>query len=214
MEQTTSGLLVLGWKLALAIVAGIPILTTIGVYLLARFTHVFDAYTDERAKLLAQFHNLDKLVAQTERLTATTETIKARISDEMWDRQMRFTFKRDMYIRLMEALGERVDVERYNKLLEQLRRSRPEDRDLFTNERDKALLRWQEVQARLVRAACVGPLVISAESHRALTETNAAIKDVNYDLPGFESICDYNVSVLQEGLNRLLAAARQDLGME
>src|ERR1022692_1694989 len=124
MEQT-SGLIVIGWKLAVAVIAGIPLLTTIGVYLLARFTHGFDAYAGERARLLAQFHNLDKLVEQTTKLTATTETIKARISDEVWDRQMRWNFKRDMYVRLMEAIGERLDVEGQNKLLEQIRRRGP-----------------------------------------------------------------------------------------
>src|ERR1039458_9006151 len=104
----TTGLLVIGWKLALALVAGIPILTTIGVFLLARFTSVFDAYAGERAKLLAQFHNLDRLVEQTEKLTATTETIKARISDEVWDRQMRWTYLRDTYEKLMEALAKKA----------------------------------------------------------------------------------------------------------
>lgn len=204
----------IGWRLALALVAGIPILTTIGVFVLARFTHVFDAYADERAKLLAQFHNLDKLVEQTEKLTATTETIKARISDEIWDRQMRLSLKRDMYIRLMETLGERLDVEVQNKLLEQIHRREPQDRDLFAKERDKALFRGQEAQARLVRAACVGPLVISPESHLVLVETSAAMKKVNFDLPDFEADCDHNVRVLQDGLNRLLATARQDLGIE
>ena len=82
MEQNA---IVIGWKLALALVAGSSALTTVGVFLLARFTSAFDAYAGERAKLLAQFHNLDKLVEQTKALTATTETIKARISDEVWD---------------------------------------------------------------------------------------------------------------------------------
>jgi hypothetical protein len=214
MEQTATGLIVIGWKLAVAVIAGIPILTTIGVYLLARFTHGFDAYAGERARLLAQFHNLDKLVEQTTKLTATTETIKARISDEVWDRQMRWNFKRDMYVRLMEAIGERLDVEGQNKLLEQIRRRGPTDRALFGAERDKAMIRAQDVQARLVRAACVGPLVISADSHQVLIETNAAIKKVNYDLPDFETVCDHNLKVLQDALNRLFGSARKDLGIE
>ncbi len=214
MEQTAPGLLVIGWKLALAVIAGIPILTTIGVYLLARFTNVFDAYAGERAKLLAQFHNLDKLVEQTARLTETTTLIESRVSYGLWDRQMRWGFKRDIYIRLMEALGERLDVEGHNKLLEQIRRRGSTDRALFGAERDKAMTRAQDVQARLVRAACVGPLVISADSHQVLIETNAAIKKVNYDLPDFETVSDYNLKVLQDGLNRLLVSARKDLGIE
>ena len=51
MEQ-----LVIGWKAALAFVAASSALTTLGVFLLARFTSAFDAYAGERAKLTAQFH--------------------------------------------------------------------------------------------------------------------------------------------------------------
>ena len=76
-----------------------------------RITTVVDAYAGERAKLLAQFHNLDKLVQQTEKLTATTETIKARISDELWDRQVRWNYKRDLYIRIIERMSELIFAE-------------------------------------------------------------------------------------------------------
>jgi hypothetical protein len=120
MEQNA---ILIGWKLALALVAGIPILTTLFIFLLARVTNFFDAYAGERAKLLAQFHNLDKLVEQTKALTATTETIKARISDELWDRQMRWSYKRDYYIRLLETLGEMRSSLVRHKELEQARRT-------------------------------------------------------------------------------------------
>jgi hypothetical protein len=211
MMQTTAGLFVIGWKLALTVIAGSTALTTIGVFLLARFTSVFDAYAGERARLTAQFHNLDRLVEQTEKLTATTEAIKARLSYEMWDQQVRWTAKRDSYIKLMETLGERYDVEARNKLLEQIRRREPRN-ELYSAERDRALLRSQEVQARLVQAACVAPLVVSEDAHDILVQTSAAMAKVNYDHPGFEQICDANLQTLQSGLNYLLAAAKKDLG--
>jgi hypothetical protein len=210
MIQTTIGLFVIGWKLALALVAGSSVLTTIGVWALARFTTVFDAYAGERAKLMAQFQNLDKLVVQTEKLTATTETIKARISDEVWDRQMRWAAKRDSYIQLMETLGERHDVEARLKLLEQIHRQQPGN-TLYPTERDRALLRSQEVQSRMVKAACVAPLLVSPESHHVLIETSAALKPVHYDHPTFEADSDHNLGILQNALNRLLSAARKDL---
>ena len=111
MEQIATGLLVIGWKLALALIAGSSALTTVCVYLLARFTHAFDAYAEERAKLLAHFHNLDKLVEETKKLTATTEAIKARISDEVWDRQMRWEAKRQAYIGVLLALNRAISAE-------------------------------------------------------------------------------------------------------
>jgi hypothetical protein len=205
------GQLLIDWKTAIAVIAGIPILTTIGVYLLARFSSVFDAYAGERAKLMAQFHNLDRLVQQTEKLAMTTEAIKARISFGIWDQQMRWTAKRDSYMKLMETLGERYDVEARNMLLEQIRRREPTNA-LYPAELDRALLRTLEVQSRLVQAACTAPLVVSEEAHQILVDVNAQLRKVNYDLDGFEHICDANLQTLQSGLNNLLAAARQDIG--
>jgi hypothetical protein len=205
------GQFVIGWPTVIALVTGVPLLTTIGVYFLARFTSAFDSYTGERAKLMAQFHNLDRLVEQTEKLTKTTETIKARVSFEMWDQQMRWTAKRDAYISLMETLGERHDVEARNKLLEQIRRREPSN-SLYPAERDRALLRSQEVQSRLVKAACIAPLVVSEDAHQILVDVSNTILKVNYDHPGFEQVCDANLQTLQIGLNRLLAAAKNDLG--
>lgn len=111
MEPTAAGVIMIGWKLALALVAGSSLLTTVGVFLLARFTNIFDAYAGERAKLMAQFQNLDRLVVQTEKLTATAETIKAQISDELWDRQMRWSYKRDLYIKIVERITEVIGAE-------------------------------------------------------------------------------------------------------
>lgn len=110
MIQTTTGLLVIGWKLAVAIIAGIPILTTLGVFLLARFTSVFDAYAGERAKLLAQFHNLDKLVEQTEKLTVATESIRTRMSEDVWGRQQRWLKRMDAYVDVVAKLDAYADA--------------------------------------------------------------------------------------------------------
>jgi hypothetical protein len=213
MAQAATGLIVIGWKLALALVAGTSVLTTIGVWTLVRFTNVFDAYAGERAKLLAQFHNLERLAEQTEKLTATTETIKARISDELWDRQMRWNFKKDVYIRLMETLGQHLTNHEYNMHLESVRRREPNN-PLYPAIRDEAMRRSQAVQTELVRVACSAPLVISAESHRILIDTQRALLHVNYDTPEFQELCEHNIAALQNGLDVLLLSAQRDLGIQ
>lgn len=213
MEQATAGLLVIGWKLALAVIAGSTALTTIGVFLLARFTSIFDAYAGERARLSAQFHNLDKLVEQTGKLTATTEAIKARISDEVWDRQMKWNFKKDVYIRLMETLGQHMTNHQYNMHLESVRRRDPNN-PLFPSVRDEAIRRSQTVQTELVKVACSAPLVISSESHRILIDTQRSLQHINYDDPEFQKTCQHNIAVLQNGLDTLMVAAQRDLGIQ
>src|SRR5690349_9938904 len=75
-------------------------------WLVIRFTKPLDSYTEEFAKQVARHQNLDKLVEETRRLTDAAETIKAALSHENWDRQQRWTAKRDLYVRIVEALGE------------------------------------------------------------------------------------------------------------
>ena len=49
------------------------------------------------------------------------------LASNVWDRQMRWNLKRDIYVRLLEALGDQLDVESHGKLLEQIRRREPDN---------------------------------------------------------------------------------------
>ena len=214
MEQTATGLLVIGWRLAFALVAGIPVLTTIGMFLLARFTHVFDAYAGERAKLLAQFHNLDKLVEQTKALTATTETIKARISDEIWDRQQRRLKRIECYVQVLERLAAYVDSTYELRVAEQQLSAHPDSHGevylhLLT-QKTAALNRYNLAVAGFNDAKTTAELVCAKEPVDILRTFRA---------PSFAST---NLeAVLEQAGNRamavsiaLVAAARSDLGYE
>jgi hypothetical protein len=53
----------------------------------------------------AQSDNLEKLIEQTKALTITTEAIRSRISDEVWDRQMPWSYKRDLYIKIIGTIS-------------------------------------------------------------------------------------------------------------
>jgi hypothetical protein len=158
MEQAATGLIVIGWKLALAFVAGIPIVTTTGVYLLARFTNVFDAYAGERAKLLAQFHNLDNLVQQTAKLTETTKLSESRVSYDLWDRQMRLTYLRETYTKLMEALARMRTIQYHLREHQAALRRHPID--LLPEERLKAAKDFGDAVADFVRVRDTAYLVI------------------------------------------------------
>jgi len=174
---------------------------------------VFDAYAGERAKLLAQFHSLDQLVEQTGKLTETTKLIESRVSYDLWDRQMRWTAKRDMYIRVLESIGEQLDVQEHCTLLERIRRNDPGNA-LYPQERDKALLRSQQVHARASQVGCTAPLEISPDAHQILIELSQEIRHVHYDAEDFENDSSHNTRVLQGALNNLFVEARKDLGFD
>ncbi len=213
MEQTASGFLVIGWKLALAVVAGSSILTTIGVWALARFTTVFDAYAGERAKLLAQFHNLDKLVEQTEKLTATTEAIKARVSDEVWDRQRRWNFKRDLYVRLLEAFGE-CSMSFYEwKGAWETHRKNPTNAE-FVKALQECQARYRTRVAALIRALAVAPLVASAQALDEIRKLATAVSPINANSPTLEVDMEKQSATYITTVPLLQQAAKVDLGYD
>jgi hypothetical protein len=59
----------------------------------------------EKAKIEAQSQSIDQLVANTHALTSTTETIRAKVTDETWDRQQRWITKHAMYRELLESMA-------------------------------------------------------------------------------------------------------------
>ena len=102
--MSSQDVITLIWKLAVALVAVVPILSVIGVWLLARFTIVFDAYAGERAKLQVQFDNVAELVEQISVLTEATEQIKNRVSDEARTKQQRWLKRLKTYGEVIDAL--------------------------------------------------------------------------------------------------------------
>ncbi len=180
MEQTA---IVVGWKLALVLVAGIPIATTIGVFLLARFTSVFDAYAGERARLLAQFHNLGKLVEQTEKLTLTTEGIRAEIQHKVWETQTTVTLKRDVYTRLLEAIGQMIEDHQESKFHESMRRSEFGNLPTLADEHVQSAKRLSETMLKWNRAVDVAPILINDEAYGLLPNVFTGLIQINYNGP-------------------------------
>jgi hypothetical protein len=203
--------LVIGWKAALAFVAGSSALTTLGVFLLARFTSVFDAYAGERAKLAAQFHNLDRLVEQTEKLTATTETIKARISNEVWDRQMRWTYLRDTYEKLMEALA-KMRISQYKlRKHQEIYHSVP-SLDPLAERRIAEVDEHANALADFLKARDTAFLVLSTEVHNMLQSVVSDLRSTHSDSWNEDSL--FNIELLEKAMLLVRQAGRKDLGYD
>jgi len=210
MQETATGLIMIGWKSALAVIAGIPVLTTISVYLLARFTNVFDAYSGERAKLLAQFHNLDNLVQQTVKLTETTKIIESRVSYDLWDRQMRLTYLRDTYTKLMEGLARMRTIQFHLREHQAVLRRHPID--LLPEERLKAAKDLGDALADFVKIRDTAYLVLPEKTHAML---QAAISDLrNTHTEAWQEGCEFNIVLLEKAMKDLRQAARVDLGYD
>jgi len=210
MEQTATAV-VMGWKLAAALLVGSSAVTTLGVYLLARFTHVFDAYTGERAKLLAQFHNLDNLVRQTAELTETTKVIESRVSYELWDRQMRWTYLRDVYTNLMEALARMRTIEYHLRgYQDAFRRLAP--LDPLAEDRHKAAQELGVALADFVRVRDTAFLVLPEKTHLMLQAAIADLRNTHSETWQEDTL--FNIRLLEKAMKDLREVARVDLGYD
>ena len=81
--------------------AGISVITVLS----AGIGAFIGAYLKKKAENLATHEDLNKLVEQMATVTQTTESIKAAISDDVWDRQRRWEMRRDAVFSVMQALG-------------------------------------------------------------------------------------------------------------
>ena len=213
MEQMATGLIVIGWKMLLALVAGSSILTTLGVWVLTRFSKVFDAYGGERAKLLAQFHHLDRLLEQTEKLTATTEAIKAEGQHKVWETQTLLTLKRDVYTRLLESIGQMVEDQQDSKFLETMRSTKFAGMPELIEKHRVSENRLEETMQKWNRAVDIAPILISDEAFALLPNVFLGPRRVNFEIPTFPVECDRNIEHLKKCRYQLQQAARADFGM-
>jgi hypothetical protein len=216
-NNMSTTVLMIGWKLALALLAGSSVLTSLGVWVLARFTSVFDAYSGERAKLLAQFHNLSRLVQQTEKLAATTEAIRAQVSDALWDRQRRWEMKRDIYVKLLEVMGElqlslmstwkcRTEIEEARKHPDQA--AVKDYLDELKKRAMDAVTAHTAHSATFIRLYNVAPIVISEEACQVLAEIAMECKSG----PTSAEQYDRTREALNDGSGRFADVAAKDLG--
>jgi hypothetical protein len=65
-----------------------------------------DGYSRRKGENRAMQENIKTLVSQTATLTETTENIKAKISDDVWDRQKQWEMRRDAALEAVRAMKE------------------------------------------------------------------------------------------------------------
>lgn len=200
------GLATLGWDAFVAIVAGSSVLTTVGIYLLARFTGAFDTYAAERAKLLAQAHAIDVLIEQTKALTATAEIIKGRVTDQVWDRQTRWTYKRDVYVGLIQSIGGiRTGLARVKVAFKAELEGKQWAGEVATTGQRQA----EAANDEFVRGYDVAPLVVSTRAYKILSDVLTRFKSARS-----EAEVQLLIDSLKGDLDLLQAEARSDLGYE
>jgi hypothetical protein len=150
----------------------------------------FGPYLSEKAKNLATHEDIQKLIDQVRE----TEQIKADIGNRIWHRQERWTYKRDLYIRLVESMTSLLALAARYRASEDLRRP------------DQAALReWGTELTNLIKLAGIGSFVLFERSNKILENFRNTL---DADDPWSED----QIERLKAHLQLLRVAAREDLG--
>lgn len=202
--------IVLTWNVVGAFLAGIPVLSVIGVYLLARFTSTFDAYASERSKMKAQFDNIERLVTHTERMTMASETVKAQkaFEEERWKTKLEFY---QSLFRTMSALRDGLNQLMWDELLLP-RTTHIIDRLMNPTEDQKqvnAAVRkgYEDMRSLLL----FGQIVVALDGHQCLKVLKEAVNLQEGDRE-LEDIWRVRYKRLDEALPKAILHARVDLG--
>ncbi|HLB06732.1 MAG TPA: hypothetical protein VJN41_03485 [Alphaproteobacteria bacterium] len=124
------------------------------------------AYLREKARNLATREDIDRLVRKA-------EDIKAEISGDLWEKQNRWTFKKDLYVRLLRDLGDAASAVRQLLYLDARLRDPALSKPLaqqtmeFIDEYSSLL---QKSMVEIRRSASVVPLVCTEATERALEQ--------------------------------------------
>jgi hypothetical protein len=158
------------------------------------------AYAGEKAKNVARKEDLDKILLEVRAVTAATESIKADINGGLWERQMCWNQKRDLYAELMKKTHELLNCN--TNLRVAIAGSRALSGELARVE-----------QARRDLHSLVGMSFIFAN-----TQCMNALREYFLDFERVSSGAEDNALAEQQRTatlqGKLIAAARTDLGLE
>jgi hypothetical protein len=105
------------------------------------------AYLNKKAENFATHEDINKLVDQVQAVTTATEQIKAKISNEIWDRQKQWELKREMIIEISKAISEIEEAMLRVKSVLSVRDESQEWRESYR----EGLTKWRDASALLDR---------------------------------------------------------------
>ncbi len=163
----------------------------------------FGAYFREKGKNLATREDID-------RITRITEDIKADVSGDLWERQNRWTFKKELYIRLLQSLGDGAACVNHLLLLDEQLPKAPVSGIPKTQElQDEYLSNLQTAMVEIRRAAFIVPLVCTEATTIALDKYREEWRKAELD--SGRKYLEGCLVALIPAIESIMGAAREDL---
>src|SRR5271157_697890 len=164
-----------------------PLAAGIGALIGGSMSAYLRAYLEEKGKRLATHEDIENVLEEVRAVTRETETIKAQISADFWNRQAVWNQRRDLYVEVLQAI---VD---YRKLIVI----------------DPVNAAWKteygSMLARLKRLLALSHIFLGADGRKAFSTFYGQITELDtFDGAG-DIIHTFEIT--------LIRAARKDLGV-
>ena len=186
------------------------------------------AYREEAAKRQALHDDIENVLRELKQVTTLAETIKTEISEQYWYRQMRWTQKRDSYLKVLQALADQKSnflgyIDAINRAASAVD---PRSASAMDSSVMKELTSLDDEARKSVaetrRSVAIAALFISDSAAAILNELVTRLENPDVDsLPGgldqlsqLVAIYDLQIKQVDGGLIDFVSAAKGDLGLE
>jgi hypothetical protein len=189
------------WVLAL-----VPLISAgVGAYL--------GAYLNEKAKNFARREDIDKITAEVQAVTRTTEEIKADISGGLWDRQKQWEMKKEVLCEASKSVAsieERIVRVQAVLAAAKGRIGQPD----WMDEWHDALSEWREVISDFERTLGLVNVVCSLETNIEFLKLRSVAASITGGLAKKDAnVYDERSGDLSEAAIRVRFAIRKELGV-
>ena len=156
----------------------------------------FGPYLKVKASNLATHEDIQLLIHQVRE----TESVKAEISDRVWDRQQRWAFKRDIYRQLLETLDNIYGAQITISIDEENRKKGKEIAPEHVTHQEDLLVLLRQFH----HLGTIAAVVVNSDGYKIVRQVTDQDEGNGQDA----------INVYENALERLTAVARQDLGYE
>lgn len=189
------------WVLAL-----VPLISAgVGAYL--------GAYLNEKGKNFARREDIDKITAEVQAVTRTTEEIKADISGGLWDRQKQWEMKKEVLFEASKSVAsieERIVRVQAVLAAAKDRISQPDWMDKWHD----ALIEWRAVNSDFERTLGLVMVVCSFETNIEFQKLRSVAASMTRGLAEKDpNVYDERWGDLSEAAIRVRFAIRKELGV-
>ena len=171
------------------------------------------AYLKEKGKNLATKEDLDLLIDQMRKTTATVEEVKSEIAGEAWLKQQIWTEKKRVYIEILQALQEA----NYSAsgMAEGFRLSQDKTRDEVSRKTIERQIEahgsnYPKARSRVLQLSAAAQIVISGDAWSVLERFKASVDSGKR--PDMQTYFDALVEETESAIANLVKAAKRDLG--